>query len=307
MSGSGSETGGMNMNYEISNAYVKVGISSKGGEIFSLQDNEGHEYIWQGDPETWAEHAPNLFPYIGRMTKGSYRVFGQEYQMKIHGFLKYLEMTVAEQKKDSLVLRLEDSEATRAQYPYQFAVEIRYTLDQSSLKISYFVQNKDDKKMYFGIGGHPGFQVPMEEGLAFEDYSLDFEEPSKPLRVEFSDDCFVTEKDLAYSLREDLYLDLRHDLFDQDAIVLHEMPRQVTLGSKKGKRAVRVEYPQMPYVGFWHCPKTEVPYVCIEPWSSLPSRKDRVEDLETQENLLALDAGSRYENSWKITVISGEK
>jgi hypothetical protein len=49
-----------------------------------------------------------------------------------------------------------------------------------------------------------------------------------------------------------------------------------------------VEFPQMPYVGFWHWPKAEVPYVCIEPWSSLPSRKDRVEDLEQQENLLSL-------------------
>ena len=28
--------------------------------------------------------------------------------------------------------------------------------------------------MYFGLGGHPGFNVPLEAGLSFEDYCLEF-------------------------------------------------------------------------------------------------------------------------------------
>ena len=56
------------------------------------------------------------------------------------------------------------------------------------------------------------------------------------------------------------------------------------------------------YLGIWHWPKTEVPYVCIEPWSSLPSGKDIVEDLETQKNLISLEEGRHYENRWSITI-----
>jgi galactose mutarotase-like enzyme len=211
-------------------------------------------------------------------------------------------MELVKQEADLLVLKLENSAETEAQYPFRFVLEIQYRVMESSLEVTYHVKNRDSQIMYFGIGGHPGFQVPMEEGLIFEDYFLDFGEPSEPMRVDFSEDCFVTEKDSRFVLREGRYLDLRHDLFDDDAIVLYEMPHQVSIRSSKSSRSVQVEFPEMPYVGFWHWPKAEVPYVCIEPWSSLPSRKDRVEDLEQQENLLSLNPEAEYENTWKITI-----
>lgn len=156
--------------------------------------------------------------------------------------------------------------------------------------------------MYFGVGGHPGFQVPMEEGTDFEDYYLDFGPEAKPLRVGMSEDCFVTGEDTPFLLRENRYLDLRHDLFDDDAIILREMPRTVTLASKKGTHSIEVSYPDMPYLGIWHWPRTKVPYLCIEPWSSLPSRKGIVEDLEKQENLISLGSGEMYENTWSVKI-----
>ena len=45
--------------------------------------------------------------------------------------------------------------------------------------------------MYFALGGHPGINVPLEDGLRFEDYALDFG-ACAPQRVEFTPDCFVT-------------------------------------------------------------------------------------------------------------------
>jgi galactose mutarotase-like enzyme len=35
-------------------------------------------------------------------------------------------------------------------------------------------------------------------------------------------------------------------------------------------------------------------YLCIEPWSSLPSRKNITEDLEQQDNLLSLSSDEIY-------------
>ncbi len=37
------------MNYEISNSILAVKISSRGGELRSMCDSDGQEYIWQGD------------------------------------------------------------------------------------------------------------------------------------------------------------------------------------------------------------------------------------------------------------------
>ena len=56
----------------------------------------------------------------------------------------------------------------------------------------------------------------------------------------------------------------------------------------------------LPYLGIWHMPHTDAPYVCIEPWSSLPSRKDVIEDLETQENLQILQPKGYYSGFFKL-------
>lgn len=37
------------------------------------------------------------------------------------------------------------------------------------------------------------------------------------------------------------------------------------LTSDKGKKSIHVNYPDMPYLGLWHWPKTDAPYICIEP------------------------------------------
>ena len=161
----------------------------------------------------------------------------------------------------------------RDRYPFRFTFRVRYALRGWTVNVTYSVRNEDEKELPFGIGGHPGFQIPIEKNLKFEDYRIDFGEDSKPRRILFSEDCFVLEEDEAFALEEGRYLNLEHNLFDDDAIVLKEMPREVTLESAKGSKKITVAFPDMDYLGIWHWPHVEVDYVCIEPWSSLPSRK----------------------------------
>jgi galactose mutarotase-like enzyme len=97
-------------------------------------------------------------------------------------------------------------------------------------------------------------------------------------------------------------LHLSHEKFDDDAIILKNMCREVTLAHKDGGRGLTVTYPDMPYLGIWHRPKSDAPYVCIEPWSSLPSRQDIIEDLACKSDLISLPSGMLYENTWSVTV-----
>ena len=106
----------------------------------------------------------------------------------------------------------------------------------------------------------------------------------------------------AYPLEEGRKLPLRHELFDLDAVVLAGAPRQVTLSSPKGSHGVTVAYPQMPYVGFWHKPQTDAPYVCIEPWSILPGRDNLVEELSQMPDMTTVAPGQTFENRWSITI-----
>lgn len=162
------------MEYEIKNNFLTVRISTKGGELRSIRDAEGREYLWQGDEATWQDRGPNLFPYMGRMTDKTYTCEGKEYHMEIHGFLIYSEMELVSRAEDTLVMKLEASDFTREQYPFEFRVEIRWRLVENSLEMTWTVDNLDSRTMYFGVGGHPGFRMPVDEGLDLEDYRLDF-------------------------------------------------------------------------------------------------------------------------------------
>jgi galactose mutarotase-like enzyme len=190
----------------------------------------------------------------------------------------------------------------RNMYPYEFRFSIIYELDGPNLAITYKVQNKDEKEMYFGVGGHPGFNVPLSADECFEDYYLEFESKADVKRVGFSEDCFVTGELLKFEWQDGVKLPLHHNLFDDDAIVLTDMARSIVLASEKSGKKLIVSYPNMKYLGIWHMPKTDAPYVCIEPWSSLPSRKGIVEDLSTQPDLIHLESGCEYENQICIRV-----
>lgn len=290
------------MNYTISNSRLTVEISDRGGELRSIQDETGKEYLWQGDKKVWEDRAPNLFPYIGRMTEKSYRFQGKTYHMDIHGFLPTSDMELESKTDDCLTLKLKASEETLEKYPFLFELEITWKLYQNKLEITYQVKNKDKNTMYFGIGGHPGFIVPVEETKRFEDYCIDFGEESHPRRVAMSEDCFVLEGDELLELSEGRYLKLRHDLFDHDAIILKDIPEAVRLGCAEGKKEVVVSFPQMTYLGIWHRPFQTPEYVCIEPWSSLPSRKGVKEDIAKQPGLVFLESGDVYRNTWSITI-----
>nr|WP_308741952.1 aldose 1-epimerase family protein [uncultured Anaerocolumna sp.] len=292
------------MEYVIENSKLKVSISTKGAQMKSIRNQAGKEFLWQGSKNTWEESAPNLFPYVGRLTKETYMFHGKEYHMGIHGFAMLKEFTILEQKEDCITFTLEDEEETRIQYPFSFQFCVTYRLQENEIIITYEVHNKGKKTMYFGLGGHPGFNVPMKDNLNFEDYVIEFEDQTEPIQIGMSEDCFVTENNRKFLLEEGKYLHLKHDLFDNDAIILKDMGKKVTLRSEKGKEEITMLFSNMKYLGIWHWPKTIVDYICIEPWTSLPSRKGIVEELTTQKDLIKLEAKRKYINRFSIRICS---
>ena len=289
------------MLHTIQNERMSVTVHEMGAQMWSILAHDGTQYLWQGDEKYWADRALTIFPYVARLWQGKYQLDGQTHEMPIHGFAPGSRFAVVQKTDARMVFELTDSEQTRGQYPRRFAFRVIYALEGDALHVIYEVENRDEKPMHFGLGGHPGFNVPLENGKSFSDYRLRFGEPCSPMRVGFSEDCFVNGKDTAFQL-EDGCLPLAHDLFDDDAIVLRDMAREVTLEPIGGGRSVTVSYPDMPYLGIWHWPKTDAPYVCIEPWRSLPSRLGEMAVFEEQADLVHLDSGKTYRNTWSIRI-----
>ena len=284
----------------IHNDVMTVAAEEVGAQLWSILGADGTQYLWQGDPRYWSDRSLTIFPYVARLWEARYEMDGEAFPLPIHGFAPGSRFELTEKTDEGMTLELRDRERTLAQYPRRFAFRVTYALEGRTLGVTYAVENLDERAMYFGLGGHPGFNVPLEAGLSFEDYRLRFAQPCAPERVGFTPDCFVSGEDMPFPLEEGGVLPLCHTLFDDDAIVLRGMAREVTLEAPGGARSVTVSFPDMPYLGIW--PKTDAPYVCIEPWSSLPARTGEIACFEKQEDLIRLEPGKTYTNRWTIRV-----
>ena len=290
------------MIYTLRNSEMEVQVSSKGGELVSLRDADQTEYIWIGDARYWKRHAPQLFPCIGRLTNNQYSMDGALHEMGQHGFLRDYELTKVEESETSLHLQLQSDASTRQLYDREWIVDIFYTLCGKTLSVKFQVRNCDTRTMRFGYGIHPGFNVPLNPALRFEDYRLDFHEASIPKQMELTERYTISGGMHDYALEEGRYLPLQHSLFDHDAIILKDMPHTVTLGSQKDEKKVTVAFPDMPYLGIWHAPKTDAPFVCIEPWSSLPSTDGVIDEFETKPDFITVEPEQTYTNRWSISI-----
>ena len=291
------------MDYTIQNKQITLTVSSRGAEPQRIQSIDGTDYLWTGSQDYWPGRGPHLFPFIGRLFESRYEYKGVSYPLSIHGFLRESELSVKEQGEDYISFELSSNEETLKQYPFEFVVYIHYKLVDSAVHISFEVVNKDDKTMLFAFGGHPGFNVPLDKGLSFEDYRLEFDRPATPKRAKTTQSVLISGEFVDYPLKDGNIIELRHDLFDDDAIILKDMAKSVTLKSEKGSRALRVDYPDFEYIGFWHTVKKDAPFICIEPWTGLPGCDGEVQDLEKHGDMIALEPASTYINEWVITII----
>lgn len=290
------------MIYILENDLLRVKVSSLGAELQSIRGVEtGIEYLWQGDGQYWARRASNLFPVCGRLWENKYTYEGEAYEMGSHGFARGKEWEVTQQTATVLTLQLLPDEETLAAYPFRFALEITYVLNGDSLTVTTNVRNEGDQMMPFSVGGHPGFNAPLTKDTAFEDYKLVFDEPCQPLQFVNDENCFHLGKMKVFPLEDGQVLPLTHGLFDNDAIFLQNTCGGITLCSDKTEHSVRLSHPDSPYLGLWHTPRSDAPFVCLEPWVQSPSRAGEVADITDKADMIHLEAGEAYRNTYVIT------
>jgi len=163
--------------YQISNDQLTISISARGAELQSIYHRDNHqEYLWNGDPAFWGKKSPVLFPIVGGLKNGSYTFEGNTYPMGRHGFAREKDFTVTEQSAHQIRFTLHADEQTRAIYPFDFCFSILYSLKENMLTVSYEVDNTGDKTLWFSVGAHPAFAVPLVKGTEFSDHYLEFGE-----------------------------------------------------------------------------------------------------------------------------------
>lgn len=255
------------MLYTISNGTYTAQVDSLGAQLVSLKGPDGWEYIWTGDPAYWTGHAPVLFPMVGGLRGGRAKIAGDWHQMGRHGFARHQEFALAEQGEGRLVLRLESNPATLEAYPFPCALTVAYNLTEDGYETAFTVENTGDKPMPYAIGGHPGFNIPVDEQAAFEDYVIRFEKEETQRCPGIVGDKLLDYSQITLELEGEREIPLRHELFARDALIFENLnSHTVALVNPATGKGVEMEFSQFPLLGIWSA-QNNGPYVCLEPWT----------------------------------------
>ncbi len=290
------------MIHTIENEFLKVAVNEHGAELFSLYSKVTNtEYLWQGDEAHWADRAINLFPFIGRMVDKIYTYKGKTYPSRTHGLARYFPFSLESKTENSLTFLLTDNEETKKEYPFSFAFRVRFLLEGYKLTVGYEAENTDTETLLCAFGGHPGFNVPFGKG-AFEDYYLEFAQGVKPLHQLLSPSMFMANKTVEFPLVDGNKIPLTHELFANDAVILENSGSTVALKSKKDSRYVSMNYEGFPFFGFWQAYADDTPYVCLEPWTSLPANDGEKTDISTKKYMYSLPVGEKAAVAYSVEI-----
>lgn len=289
------------MTVQIENEFLIATIAEDGAELISLKSKKNNiEYIWQGDPAFWGRHAPVLFPVVGRLKDDQYTYENKTYPMSQHGFARDSLFEVIEHGSELVSLSLKSSKKTKDIYPFDFELILSYALEADNLVVHYQVENTGIDEMYFSIGGHPAFNVPLEQDLTFDDYYLSFS-PKKsrtqiPLAGPFAD---FEHKTLGQT---NTSLDIRRELFKDDAIVFETKGANAfTIETDEGSHSISLSYTDMPYVGIWSPYPQEAPFVCIEPWCGIADEVNATGNLVDKKGINKLAASDVFKTQYTLT------
>lgn len=270
-----------------------VEINELGAELKGISGrNNDIDYLWRGNlgEKYWQRSATFLFPFVGRLQDGKYTYAGKEYSIGCHGFVKDMVYEILEQSETTVLFAIKSNDDTRAQYPFDFDLNVRYTLDDNHLTHEVTVKNTDSKEMIYKVGFHPGINVPLEKGTEFEDWKVVFN-PSAPIERRL-----ITERGLdgsensLFKEAEDGTMRLNHEIFKDDAIVLKNTGGKASVVSEKSGHSVAVNYDST-WVGIWQTYTDDTPFVAIEPWYQLPGKDLQLTKLEEIEDAFRLLPG----------------
>lgn len=250
----------------LENEALTVEIADKGAELSRVRDREnGCERLWSADPAVWNRHAPILFPFVGKVIDGKYRLGGREYEMKTqHGFARDLDFVCTEETGDTVCHVLCSTEETRRRYPFDFRLLVRHRLDGANprlLHVEWELSNTGGETMYYAIGGHPGFLPP--EGVKKEDCFLGF--PGKTaLRYISADPAGFAVPDVLHELTLPESSTPYDASLPETWIFEHRQLSRVQLLRPDRRPWVTLNCEGFPILAVWA--NAAGPFVCLEPW-----------------------------------------
>lgn len=276
---------------------ISASISPLGAELSTLRDGAGRDLLWSGDPAVWAGRAPILFPIIGTLNHGRYRVGGEIYELPRHGFGRRSRFAVIEAQADRAVFRLTASDETRTVYPFEFNLDLTFQIRNHRLDLTAALVNTGTGPLPASFGFHPAFLWPLPYGAPRRDHRILFAtEETAPVHRLDADGLLDPRPRPTPVQGRALALD--DSLFTDDALIFTDLAGQwLSYGAPDGPQLL-VHYPDTPDLGIWS--KPGAPFVCIEPWQGMSDPAGFSGDIWDKPGIVRLEPGVR--RNWRMGI-----
>jgi galactose mutarotase-like enzyme len=283
----------------LSSDALSADIDPKGAQLSALRDRDGRDLLWNGDAAVWAGRAPILFPIVGVLVGGNYRLGSESYSLPRHGFARNRVFSLVSANSTEAVFRLSDDEETQRVYPFRFNLDIRFKLAGPTLSVTATIHNRGDETMPASFGFHPAFRWPLPQGEARASHFIEFaaDEPDAVRRLD-SAGLLTGESHPTPIVQRRLAL--KDELFESDALILDRVrSRSVVYGSAAGPR-LQVSFADAPYLGIWSKPGAQ--FICIEPWHGVSDAEGFSGDFRDKLGVKLIAAGNSFSTTMGIAL-----
>jgi galactose mutarotase-like enzyme len=258
----------------------------------------GAEFLWSADA-VWPWNAPILFPAIGRTDESSV-IAGAVRHMPVHGFARDMLFRRRFVGADRCELVLEDSEQTHGYYPFSFRLSAVYRLLPDGVSVAFRLTNPGRELLSAALGVHPGFVWPLPGASDLQRHVIELGAMARRPFLRAQEGMLVPDSPASESPS---VLHVSPDLFADGAMVLDSPARRgsvVYYGD--GPYALRVGWHGFGYVGLWSRPPGG--FICIEPWSTLPSTRGYSGEWANLPGLIQIPSGHTTVFAYSVSVDS---
>lgn len=291
------------MEHTLENNKYKVVVGTKGAEIQSfVRKDDNSNVVWTGDTSVWKNHAPILFPFIGRCVGGYYDIEGTKAEYsRNHGFARDLEHKLVSSSETTAVFQLEASDETLYRYPYKFLLTTEYILTDDVLQWKLKVTNTDSKSVGFSIGTHTAFA-----GLP-SNCVVEFEKKTPLTGIKCTEEGYLSPfadekpQTFSYGEKEPGIVNIPSSGFGNGHLFMNNGSDWVCLNDTVSGNKSFIQTKGFKYIMLWQNTSGEGQFVCIEPWHGLPDAVDTDHIWKTKPELIFIEPGESFEctqNLW---------
>ena len=284
----------------ISSGKLTAEIDPRGAQLSVLRDGDGGNLLWNGDPTVWAGRAPLLFPIVGVLAGGVYRLGSKTYPLSRHGFARDKFFALKNSSPSAAAFSLRADESTRSAYPFQFELDVRYELSGATLRVTTTISNFGAADMPASFGYHPGFRWPLPYGQPRSSHFIEFEndEPAPVRRIDAAGLLTPVRHPTPIANGR---LNLADALFQEDVLIFDQLKsRSVSYGGSAGPR-LRIDFSDAAYLGVWTKPGAS--FICIEPWHGITDPEGFSGDFMEKPGVQVLKAGESFFAKVDITLL----